>query len=118
MADKPKVVAEVESREVTIDQRSGVDEITVKGKLKGFGEGFKDYLRKSIWQGGVTVNTGQYPEGHQRAGRWAIQIMIDDFATQDDANTLADRMTPRIKALVQQCDAPIPASMSLPRAKQ
>ena len=29
MADKPKVVAEVESREVTIDQRSGVDEITV-----------------------------------------------------------------------------------------
>ena len=33
MADKPKVVAEVESREVTIDQRSGVDEITVKGTL-------------------------------------------------------------------------------------
>ena len=66
MADKPKVVAEVESREVTIDQRSGVD----------------------------------------------------DFETQDDANTLADRMTPRLKALVQQCDAPIPASMPLPRAKQ
>ena len=118
MADKPKVVAEVESREVTIDQRSGVDEITVKGKIKGFGQRFRDYISKSVWQGDVTVNTGQYPEGHPRAGRWAIQIMIDDFETQDDANTLADRMTPRLKALVQQCDAPIPASMPLPRAKQ
>ena len=75
MADKPKVVAEVESREVTIDQRSGVDEITVKGTIKGFGQRFRDYISKSVWQGDVTVNTGQYPEGHPRAGRWAMGII-------------------------------------------
>ena len=90
MADKPKVVAEVESREVTIDQRSGVDEITVKGKIKGFGQRFRDYISKSVWQGDVTVNTGQYPEGHPRAGRWAIQIMIDDRnSIRDRAHRLA-----------------------------
>ena len=111
-----KVVAEVASREVTIHEAEGVDQITLKGKLKGFGQGFKDYIAKSMANVDVTVNTGQFPAGHPKAGRWAIQIMGDDFETQEDANTLADRMTPKLKGLVQSCGASMP--LPPPRAKQ
>ena len=116
MSEKTKVVAEIESREVTLHD-TGVDQTTVTGgKLKGFGQGFKDYIAKSMANVDVTVNTGQFPAGHPKAGRWAIQILVDDFETQEDANTLADRMTPKLKGLVQSCGASMP--LPPPRAKQ
>lgn len=119
MSEKTKVVANVESREVTIheDQQGEIYHgDTIKGKLKGFGKGFADYIAKSMANVDVTVNTGQFPAGHPKAGRWAIQIMVDDFETQEDANTLADRMTPKLKGLVQSCGASMP--LPPPRAKQ
>lgn len=116
MAEKSKVHAEIESREVTIDQASGADQVTVTGKLKGFGQGFKDYVAGSVVAVDVTVNTGQYPAGHPRAGKWAVQIMVTDFATEEDAATMADRLSPKMKGLVASCNASMPVPM--PRAKQ
>jgi hypothetical protein len=116
MVDKPKVVAEVESREVTIDQKSGVDQITSNGKFKGFGQGFKDYIAGSIVNLSVEILTGEYPAGHAKAGRWTVRAVIDDFATEEDAAMLADRISPKIKGLVASCNASMPVPM--PGAKQ
>ena len=113
-----KVHAEIESREVTIDQASGVDQVSVTGKLKGFGQGFKDYVAGSVVAVDVTVNTGQYPAGHPKAGRWAVQCMIEDFATEEDAATMADRLSPKMKTLVASCNSSMPMPVPMPRGKQ
>lgn len=49
----------------------------------------------------MTVNTGQYPEGHPQAGRWAIQIMVDSFDTEEAAAVVADRVAPGLRVLMQ-----------------
>lgn len=116
MTNPPKVHAEIESREVTIDQASGVDQVTITGKLKGFGQGFKDYVAGSVVAVDVEVLTGQYPEGHPKAGRWTVRCVVDDFATEEDAATMADRLSPKMKTLVASCNASMPVPM--PRAKQ
>ena len=116
MTDKPKVHAEIESREVTIDQASGVDQATVTGKLKGFGQGFKDYVAGSVANLSVEVLTGEYPAGHAKAGRWTVRVVVDDFSCKADAVVMADRLSPKMKGLVASCNASMPVPM--PRAKQ
>ena len=117
MTQKPKVSAEIVERTTIIDNDTGEQEIHIKGKLKGFGKGFADYIAGSVRKVDVTVNTGQYPKGHAKEGRWAVQIMVDDFETQGDANTLADRLAPRLRGLVQSCNAPAPAPMPAAMSK-
>ena len=116
MPDNPKVHAEIESRWVTIDQKSGVDQATVTGKLKGFGQGFADYVKGSVVNLSCETLTGEYPAAHAKAGRWTVRVVIDDFATEEDAAAFADRISPKMKGLVQSCNASMPAPM--PRAKQ
>lgn len=116
MEEKPKVSAVVEERATTIDQATGTHEVMVKGKVKGFGKGFRDYVMKGgkVVAPDIIVNTGQYPEGHAKAGQWAIQIMIEPFDSEEDAATLSERITPKLKGLIQSGPAitPMPASLA------
>lgn len=95
--------AVIEEKTTTIDQNTGTHEVTVKGRIEGFAQGFRDYVMKGnkIVAPDIVVNTGQYPAGHAKAGKWAIQIMIEPFDDEDDAATLAERITPKLKAVIQ-----------------
>ena len=118
--DKSKVNAVIDQKVTTIDQETGGHRVDIKGTFKGFGAGLRDYVMKGgKSKADVTVNTGQYPAGHEHAGKWAIQIMIDTFETQEDADTLADRITPKLKNIVATGPTftPMPDHM-LPKAKQ
>ena len=70
--------AKLEPKVTTIDQASGEISVERKGTFKGIGEGFKDYLNKKnkVQRVGAVVNTGEYPEGHEHEGKWAIQIIV------------------------------------------
>lgn len=111
MSKKP-IVAEIDKRITTID--GDTHEVTVAGKLKGFGQGFAEYIAGSVRAVDVSVSVGQYPETHAKAGRYAIQIMIDDFPNEGDANALADRLSPKMKGLVQSCNATAPSVATIP----
>lgn len=100
------VKAEVEPKVTTIDQESGEVEVTRKGKLTGIGEGFREYINKAakhknkVQNVGATVNTGEYPVGHEHEGKWAIQIIVGPLTDKESADVLADRLTPTIEGFL------------------
>jgi hypothetical protein len=103
MSDKrSKVTAHLDKPVTTIVQETGDIAVTRKGVMKGFREGFQDYLKKgNVTQSvGAEVNVGQFPPGHKDEGKWAVQIMLSSFDTQDLANEYADRVTPIIEGVL------------------
>jgi len=95
-----EVRAEIESREVTIHEKEGVDQVTVRGTVKNFASGFRRYLEKGpkAAQIAIEINTGRYPDFHPtRAKEWAVQIMIAGCDTEEEAAILADRIKPHIR---------------------
>ena len=95
-----EVRAEIESREVTIHEKEGVDQVEVRGTVKNFASGFRRYLEKGpkAAQIAIEINTGQYPDFHPtRAKEWAVQIMISGCDTEEEATILADRIKPHIR---------------------
>ena len=94
---KPKVTAHLEKPVTTIDNATGESNVTRKGVLKGFGKGFQDYLKGSIVQVDVETNTGQFPDTHVHAGKWAVQILLSPCDTQEQANALAGKITPIVR---------------------
>ena len=99
---KGKVTAVVQQSETTIHQKEGTIQETRKGVFRGFGAGLKDYVMKGgkTQDLAVTVNTGSYGAGHKNEGKWAVQIMVDVFDNQEDANVVADRLAAQIKQLL------------------
>lgn len=121
MDEKPKVHAVIDKKVTTIDQETGTHRVDIKGTFNGLGSGLRDYIMKGgkSAKADITVNTGQYPAGHDKEGKWAIQIMIDAFDTEEEAATLADRIAPKLKGMVSAAPSftPMPAHM-LPKDHQ
>ncbi len=101
MTDKPKVTAHLEKPVTTIDQDSGDVRVTRKGVMKGFGKGPEEFIKKGVTVSvGAEINVGQFPDGHQYAGHWAVQVLISPFPSQILANATADRVLPIIEGLL------------------
>jgi hypothetical protein len=109
MKKKPKVTAYLEKSRTTIDNATGNVLTERAGVLKGFGKGFQDYLKWSIVQVDIETNTGQFPDTHVHAGKWAVQILLSPCDTQEQANVLADKLTPIVRnALGHSVPTPLP----------
>lgn len=99
---KAKVAAIMGKPETTIDADTGNVRVTRQGVMKGFGKGFRDYVMKGnvSQQIGAEVKVGQFPEGHELAGKYAVQIMLQAFDKREYANDYADRVTPIIEGVL------------------
>jgi len=106
MSDKPKVTAHLDKPVTTIDADTGDVTVTRKGQLKGFGKGFQDYLRGSIDHVEIEGNVGQFPEGHPREGKWAVQIMLSYCETKEQADALCDKAVPIVQKALRTPAAP------------
>ncbi len=93
----PKVVAHLEKAVTTIDNATGEANVTRKGAFKGFGKGFQDYLKGSVVRVDIEAWTGQFPDTHVHAGKWAVQLLLSPCDTQEQANALAERITPVVR---------------------
>ena len=45
----------------------------------------------------VEVHTGQFPEGHDDEGKWAVQIVVGPFVSKKLANSMSDKLVPVIE---------------------
>ena len=112
MKKPPKVTAAIERRQVTIDNDTGEAQVEVRGKFKGFGKGFRDYVMGSSQEVALTTNTGAYPAGHEHAGKWAVQMIVGPLDSEEAAAALADKLTPAVEKEMRR---PVPAMPRLPK---
>jgi hypothetical protein len=98
-----KVTAHIEKQVTTLDHDTGEVTLSGKGALKGIGGGFRDYVTRGPKQAEATVvvQTGQYPVGHPLAGKWAVQIMLSPFDTEEDAATLSLRVETAVRTAMK-----------------
>lgn len=97
---------------ITIHEDMGTVEVSRRGVFKGFGPDFRRAItggnKQQTVKIGADIQTGQFPEGHPEAGKWAVQVRFQPFDSQETANIYADNLTPVIeqvmgtKALVRQ----------------
>jgi len=99
-AGDTKVAAELEKSVVTVDQKTGDAHVTRKGKFKGFGKGFADWLNGESVQVGASFSVGQYPAGHPQEGEWAVQIMLSPVPDKRHADKLCDAIVPIIEGFL------------------
>jgi hypothetical protein len=105
MTKPPKVTAHLQKPATIIDQDSGNVTVLRKGVMKGFGQALKEQIAKGNVFATVTteVNTGKYPDDHpdpDKAGKWAVQIVLGGMDKESTAVALADRLTPILEGFL------------------
>ena len=109
MTEKP--TAHLEKPVTTIDNDTGDVTVTRKGEVKGFGQGFRDYLRGSVVHVSIEGNVGQFPPGHPNEGKWAVQIMLSYVETKEQADALCDKIVPVVQKALRGA---VPPPLSIP----
>lgn len=90
----------IDKRTTIIDQQTGEIEKRVEGKIKGFAEGFKNYVAQGPKHAEVemTFDVGQFPATHPKyAGKFGVHVTIYPFDEQMDAEAIADRAAVLLK---------------------